>query len=126
MINVLDDQPKISLRLKRKQIFKLITMTQICLFVLILISFMLIGIVIGDYFKISQLRMKYENILHQQEKNNEIIQYLKVTQSAKEENNQYLNSTSSTYRETAQKSMTEEPIEEDQSKLTNNLCSEIQ
>jgi hypothetical protein len=87
---------------------------------------MLIGIVIGDYFKISQLRMKYENILHQQEKNNEIIQYLKVTQSAKEENNQYLNSTSSTYRETAQKSMTEEPIEEDQSKLTNNLCSEIQ
>jgi len=34
MINVLDDQPKISLQLKRKQIFKLITMTQICLFVL--------------------------------------------------------------------------------------------
>jgi hypothetical protein len=73
---------------------------------------MLIGIVIGDYFKISQLRMKYENILHQQEKNNEIIQYLNIT--------------SSTYRETAQKSTTEEPIEEDQSKLTNNLCSEIQ
>jgi hypothetical protein len=65
MINVLDDQPKISLRLKRKQIFKLITMTQICLFVFILISVMLIGVVIGDYFKISQLRMKYENILRQ-------------------------------------------------------------
>jgi len=48
---------------------------------------MLIGVVIGDYFKISQLRMKYENILHQQEKNNEIIQYLNITPS--------------TYRETA-------------------------
>jgi len=128
---VLDDQPKVALRSKRKKIFKLITMGQMFLFLLILILFTLIGVVIGNYFKVSQLRMKYENIVHEQEKNNEIIQHLKVIQSAKEvnnqylkaipskneENSQYLNITSSTYNETAQKLTTEAPVEVDQSSL---------
>jgi hypothetical protein len=81
---VLDDSAKDFLRSKRKPIIK------ICFLLFIILSIILTLIVIGEYFKISQLRMKYENIVNGQEKNNEIIQYLKIIQLTNEENNQQL------------------------------------
>jgi hypothetical protein len=137
---VLDDSAKGFLRSKRKPIIK------ICFLLFIILSIILTVIVIGEYFKISQLRMKYENILHQQEKNNEITQYLKIIQSTNEENNQQLKIiksineennqylkgiqskneenkqdlkvTSFNYTETTQVSTTKNFFEEDRSKLS--------
>ncbi len=123
---VLDDSAKGFLRSKRKPIIK------ICFLLFIILSIILTVIVIGEYFKISQLRMKYENIVNGQEKNNEIIQYLKIIQLTNEENNQqlkiiklineennqYLKVTSSNYNETTQVSTTNNFFEEDRSKLS--------
>jgi len=87
---VLDDPARVYLRSKRKQLFRKNPILQTCVLLFIILSIILTAIVIGGYFKIIQLKMKYKNILNEQQKNKEIIQYLNITQSTNEENNKYL------------------------------------
>jgi beta-lactamase regulating signal transducer with metallopeptidase domain len=101
---------------KRKQPFKMLPMTQICLLLCVLFAIILTGVVIDHCFQIMKLRNNYDHILNEQVKTSEIIQYLKAIQSKNEGD-----ITSSKYNETTQELSTKEPIEEDQSKLTNSL-----